>query len=178
MQHVADPNVFSAAALGSERAFASLLEPLVNPAYRLACAMLHDAQAAEDVVQEACLVAWRRLDRVGDAQKLRPWFLSIVANECRNARRQRWVARVSLGLPAVASVGSDEERILRGADLNRALAQLKERDRLIVLLYFYLDLSLEEVALITHASVGATRTRLYRSIHRLRPELEIQEALR
>jgi RNA polymerase sigma factor (sigma-70 family) len=178
MQRVADSSLLGAAQGGGDRAFADLVAPLVDAGYRLACAMLRDPQAAEDVMQEASFTAWRRLAKVQDQTKLRPWFLSIVANECRNARRLRWFARVKLGLPPAASVRSDEDRILRGADLARALSQLGERDRLVILLHFYLDLPLEEVASIAGSSVGATRRRMYRSIRRLRPDLEIEEALR
>jgi RNA polymerase sigma-70 factor (ECF subfamily) len=138
--------------------------------------MLHDAQAAEDAVQEASLTAWRKLGRVKDQGKLKPWFLSIVANECRNSRRRKWTSAVTLGLPELA-VRSSEDGVLRGLDLRRALGQLKDTDRLVVVLYFYLDLPLEEVAPIIGSSVGAARGRLYRSIRRLRPDLEIQEAL-
>jgi RNA polymerase sigma factor (sigma-70 family) len=83
-----------------------------------------------------------------------------------------------IGGPLTASVRSEQERILRGADLARALRQLGDRDRLVVLLYFYLDLPIEEVASIMRSSVGAARRRLYRSIKKLRPDLEIQEALK
>ena len=178
VERVVESSMLSAAHGGSERAFSALLGPLVDAGYRLACAMLHDPQAAEDVVQEASFTAWRRLAKVEDEGKLRPWFLSIVANECRNARRVRWLSRVTLGLPQSASVRSEEERILRGADLARALSQFGDRDRLVVLLYFYLDLPLEEVASIMGGSVGAARRRSYRSVRRLRPDLEIQEALK
>jgi RNA polymerase sigma-70 factor (ECF subfamily) len=176
MQQVADPKLLSSALAGSEKAFSELLRPLVDLGYRLACGMLHDAHAAEDAVQDASLTAWRKLDRVRDEGKIRPWFLSIVANECRNARRQKWVASVNLGLPEL-SIHSSDERVLRGVDLRHALAQLNEQDRLVVVLYFYLDLPLEEVAPIVGTSVGAAKARLYRSIRRLRPDLEIQEAL-
>src|SRR6266849_5269500 len=68
----------------------------------------------------------------------------IVANECRNARRVKWTSAVRLGLPQLA-IHSSEERVLRGVDLRRALIQLGDRDRLVVILFFYLDLPLEEV---------------------------------
>jgi DNA-directed RNA polymerase specialized sigma24 family protein len=48
---------------------------------------------------------------------------------------------------------------------------------LVVVLYFYVDLPLEEVAVVVGSSVGAARARLYRAVKRLRPDLETQEAL-
>lgn len=177
MQQVGDTNSLGAAYSGNERVFTDLLAPLAQPGYRLACAMLHDAQAAQDVVQEASLRAWRKFADLEDRGRLRPWFLGIVANECRNARRMKWVTGVTLGLPERLSVRSKEEQIVRGADLRRALARLRHRDRLVVALYFYLDMPLEEVAAVVGDSEAATRARLYRSIRRLRPDLELQEAI-
>lgn len=177
MQQVADIKPSGAASPAGERDFADLLRPLIEPGFRLALAMLHDRQAAEDAVQEASFTAWRKLARMQDAGRLRPWFLGVVANKCRHARRNKWVAGVSLGLPDQLSVISPEERTLRGADLRRAMARLPHEDRLVVVLYFYLDMPLEEVAAVAGSSVGAARARLYRSIKRLRPDLSIQEAL-
>ncbi len=162
----------------NEQAFTALLVPLVQPAYRLACALLHDSQLAEDVVQEASLIAWRKLGRLEDRSRLRAWFLGIVANECRNARRRSWLRRVGLGLPSALAVMSGEDRWVDRADLSEALRRLPHEDRLVVSLYFYLDMRLTEVAAVAGASVEATRRRLYRAIHRLRPDLEIEEALR
>jgi len=61
--------------------------------------MLHDKQAAEDAVQEASFTAWSKLGRLQDRGRLRPWFLGVVANKCRNARRRTWSSDVSLGVP-------------------------------------------------------------------------------
>jgi RNA polymerase sigma-70 factor, ECF subfamily len=162
----------------SEATFADLLKPLIEPGFRLALAMLHDAQAAEDAVQEASFTAWRKLGRMHDQGRLRPWFLGVVANKCRNARRSRWSTGVDLGVPDHVSVVSGEERTLRGADLRRALARLAYDDRLVIVLYFFLDMPVEEVATVAGKSVGATRARLYRSIKRLRPDLAVEEALK
>jgi RNA polymerase sigma-70 factor (ECF subfamily) len=160
-----------------EGAFADLLRPLVDPGFRLALAMLHDAQAAEDAVQEASFVAWQKAATIRDPERLRSWFLGVVANKCRNARRRKWVANVRLGVPEHLTVGSAEEHALRGADLRRAVAALRHEDRLVVVLYFYLDMPLSAVAAVTGSTLGATRARLYRSIQRLRPGVDPEEAL-
>jgi len=177
MQQVAEVKVSGSSAIG-ERTFADLLTPLIEPGFRLALAMLHDPQAAEDAVQEASFTAWRKVARMQDPGKLRPWFLGVVANKCRNARRNRWVAGVNLGLPEHLSVVSAEERTLRGADLRQAVARLPHDERLVVVLYFYLDMPLDDVAAVVGGSVSATRARLYRSIRKLRPDLDLEEALR
>jgi RNA polymerase sigma-70 factor, ECF subfamily len=176
VQTLADLSLLAHAREGSDRAFESLLGPVIEPGYRLACGMLRDEQAAHDVVQESALKAWRKLGQLQAEERILPWFLGIVANECRNARRLKWTASVTLGLPEVEAK-SQEEHVLRGTDLRRALGKLKHEDRAVVVLFFYLDLPLEQVAAITGCSVAAARARLYRTIHKLRPDLEIQEAV-
>jgi RNA polymerase sigma-70 factor (ECF subfamily) len=160
----------------SDSTFADLLEPLIEPGFRLALAMLQDPTAAEDAVQEASFTAWRKLGRMADQGRLRPWFLGVVANKCRNARRNRWATRVEL--TEDLAVPSSEDTTLRGADLRRAIARLGHDDRLAVVLYFYLDLPVDEVATVTGKSAGATRTRLHRAIKKLRPGVAIEEALK
>ena len=137
--------------------------------------MLHDSATAEDIVQEASLIAWRKLGRLQDRNRIRPWFLGIVANECRNARRRRWTRWV--GLPEALHVASSDEALIRRADLRRALLSLGHQDRLVVVLYFYLDMTLLEIAGVMGTSADAARARLYRAIPRLRPGLAIEEAL-
>jgi RNA polymerase sigma-70 factor, ECF subfamily len=177
VQHVLDSNPLITPLAGREKDFEDLILPLAERGYRLACAMLHDPNAAQDAVQEACLTAWRKLSSVRDRGRVRPWFFGIVVNECRNSRRLKWVASVNVGLPEELTVVSAEEKILRGADLRNAVNQLGKLDRLVVILFFYVDLPLEEVAVVLGSSVGAARARLYRAVKRLRPDLEIQEAL-
>ncbi len=161
-----------------EGAFADALRPLIDPGFRLALAMLHDKQAAEDAVQDASFVAWRKFHTLWDPARRRSWFLGVVANKCRNARRQKWFSDVRLGLPDNLAVVSGEEGALRGADLRRAVAGLRHEDRLVVVLYFYLDMPLREVATVVESSLEATRARLYRAVQRLRPSVDLEEALR
>src|SRR5439155_12342708 len=140
------PPVMARAASGDPDAFALLIQPLLGPAYRLAAVMLADRSAAEDAVQEASIKAWRKLGHLrGDEGALRSWFLSIVANECRMARRQRWWSVVRLAEPPRAEDTTDHYGGTAG-DVRRALLRLKPEDRLPLVLHSYLDLPLDEVA--------------------------------
>src|SRR5258708_12727563 len=98
MQQVAEVKPSRSGAIG-EQTFADLLHPLIEPGFRLALAMLHDPQAAEDAVQEASFTAWRKLARMQDPGKLRPWFLAVVANKCPNPRPPHSAPRATLRLP-------------------------------------------------------------------------------
>ena len=71
-----------------EEEFARALEPVLPIAFRLAYAMLRHRDDAEDAVQDAAANAWRKRRTFRAGAELRPWFLAIVANECRMARRR------------------------------------------------------------------------------------------
>src|SRR5260370_37781484 len=90
MERAADPDMARDGKRGDEAAFISLLRPLLEPAYRLAAAMLQDRQLAEDAVQEAAVKAWREIHLRRQGTEMRTWFLCIVANEFPSTRSGRW----------------------------------------------------------------------------------------
>lgn len=175
MKPAPDPDAVRNAKAGDEAAFEGLLRSMIDPAYRFACVMLNDSGEAEDVVQEAAVKAWRKLSQLRDGYDPQPWFLGIVANQCRSLRRSRWWS--TLKSPAVAgAIEPADERVARGEDLRRAIARLNAKQRAVVTLHYYLDLPLDEVATITRQSLSAVRSQLYRALDRMRPSLEISEA--
>ena len=124
------PPAMLSAAAGDASSFSQLIEPLLDPAFRLAAVMLADRAAAEDAVQEASIKAWRKFRQLrGDERSLRSWFLSIVANECRMARRQRWWSVVRLAEPPRVEDTTDHYGGAAG-DVRRAMLRLKPEDRL------------------------------------------------
>jgi RNA polymerase sigma-70 factor, ECF subfamily len=167
------PKILERATEGDAQAFALLIEPLLDPAYRLAAVMLADRSTAEDAVQEASIKAWRKLGQLrGDVGSLRSWFLSIVANECRMFRRQRWWSVVKLAeLRHVVGDQFDES----SPDLKSALLRLSPEERLPLVLHFYLDLPLDEVARTLKLSPAAAKSRIYRTARKLRSDLTLEE---
>jgi RNA polymerase sigma factor (sigma-70 family) len=167
------PQLMASATAGDADSFAALIEPLLDPAYRLAAVMLADRSSAEDAVQEASIKAWRKLHQLrGDLKSLRPWFLSIVANECRMAKRQRWWSVLKLAEMPASSPGPADGG---SSDLHQALLKLSQDERLPLVLHFYLDLPIDEVAQALRVSPSAAKSRIYRAAKRLRSDLTQEE---
>jgi len=151
------------------------LGPLIADALRLATAMLSSPTDAEDAVQEACLLAWQRRSNRRAGTELRPWLLGIVANRCRETRRGRWwrmirVAEVRAGEVSAAIDVAD------AVDMREALAQLRHRFRLAIVLRYYLDLSYEDVAAALGCSTDAAKALVRRGTARLERLLTVEES--
>lgn len=161
------------ASAGDGDSFATLIEPLLDPAFRLAAVMLTDREAAEDAVQEGSIKAWRKLGQLrGDVGSLKAWFLSIVANECRMTRRTKWWSVLRMPeLPASDAAS----RPAMSSDLHAALLRLRPSERLPLVLHFYLDLPLDDVARVLHVSQSAARSRIYRAAKQLRSDITLEE---
>ncbi len=158
---------------GDEAAFENLIGPLVEPAIRLAYSMLGDRMEAEDATQEAITRAWRKLGQLRLGMPMRPWFLAIVVNQCRNVRRTRWFRFVRM--KEIVEPDRHGEPAVENIDLARAISRLPDRDRQALFLHFYLDLPIEEVAVALGISPAAAKGRIYRACHRLRPSLLEEE---
>jgi RNA polymerase sigma factor, sigma-70 family len=161
-------------ALDDEVAFANSIEPLLPIAFRLAHGMLRNRDDAEDAVQEAAMKAWRKRATFRPGAEPRPWFLAIVANECKMARRRPgWVLFGQRSPqerePASGIEAGDVER------LRWALSRLDRKHQLVLVLRFYLDLSNEEVGRTLGISAATARVRVHRAIRRLRPVIEVPE---
>lgn len=154
--------------------FDAELRPLIPTALRLAAAMRLDPQDAEDAVQTAALRAWRSRDNRRPDTDLRPWFLAIVANQCRETRRARWSSVLRFAdPPPTEAPAADTAGTL---DVISALRRVPPRVRLALVLRFYLDLPFEEVASISGCSVDAAKSRVRRGLESLKSTLNVQDA--
>lgn len=175
MEGRAEQALIADAKAGDQVAYERLLEPVLRPATRLAFAMLQDRSEAEDAFQESALRAWRRLQNLRQGSPFQPWFLGIVANQCRDTRRSRWWHLVRL--PDLIQVQPDDEATwFEGEDLRRAVMSLPYEQRVAILLHFHLDLPLSDVSIALGISLSGVKTRINRALKRLRPAMGVSEA--
>jgi len=166
-------DLIHSARAGDRAAFADLLRPEYRPAFRLAYGLLQDVDEAEDAVQEAAFAAWRRIGNLREGSSLRPWFLGIVANQCRSVKRGRWWSVDKTEPPEREAPTLD---LAASIDLRRALRRIAHDERLVLVLRYYLDMPYEEIATTLGISPKAARTRVERAIHRLKPIMQVQGA--
>lgn len=166
---------------GDMSAYARLVYLYQDIALRTAYLMTNDRQAAEDIAQNAFLNALRSIHRFDVARPFRPWFLTILTNEARMfLRRQRRTVAEALDAslpdddaPMLARLIEADER----ARIRAALADLDEPYRTAAVLYYYNDLSVDEVAQVTNCRPGTVKSRLFTARARLRDALALGQPL-
>jgi RNA polymerase sigma-70 factor, ECF subfamily len=144
---------------------------------RFALQLCRDADAAEDLVQEAFVRALAVRDQLRDASRALPWLLSIVRSrfleQSRRARRRLQLVTEDAGL-SEPPIGNLEQEILRGVlsdEVARAVAALPEEWRTCVLLCDVEGLSYQDIAEVVGCPAGTVRSRIARARARLMESL-------
>jgi RNA polymerase sigma-70 factor (ECF subfamily) len=157
-----------------EAAFARLVDrDALDHAYRFATLMLGDREEAEDAAHDAALAAWRHLDELREPEHFEAWFARILSNTCRDRLRARGRVRVIHIAPEAltgtsASLGDSAEAVALHQALAGALNELPPDQREVVVLRFFFDLSIEQIAARTGARVGTVKSRLHYALRALR----------
>ena len=142
--------------------------------YRLAYGFLRDGHAAEDVCQEAFTKAWQHRGRLRRRTALGGWLVRVVTNECLQVLRRRKVATkatVRQGLELTQPLGPDAQVELKDA-VTRALGELPERTRLVVVLRLMQGRSGNEVKQMLGCSASQVSRRLHEGMEYLRAVLK------
>ncbi len=162
--------VIERAAAGDEMAFARIVAAHHEGMARIAYLVSGDVDVAADAEQAAWAIAWRRLGTLRDPARLKPWLMSVAANEARQimrSQRRRTVRELSVDGPA-NSHDPDRSALI---DLANALDDLDYRDRTLIGLRYIAELDSEAIGRELGLSASGVRVRLHRLLGRLRKEL-------
>jgi RNA polymerase sigma-70 factor, ECF subfamily len=157
-------------------AFEWLTETHLDRAYRLAWAILGNDAEAQDATQDAFAAAWRMRGSLRDVDKADAWLSRIVVNRCRDRLRQRSRSRTHSiddrrGLGIGSAPDGSAETSSRD-ELDRVLAGLDPDHRIVVVLRFWADLTVEEIAVRVGVPCGTVKSRLHYAIRAMRTALE------
>jgi RNA polymerase sigma-70 factor (ECF subfamily) len=162
------------AAGGDADALARIVAAYHDDMARVCFVICGDQDAAQDAVQSAWPIAWRKLGTLRDPARLRPWLVTVAANEARQAmRRQRRAHLVAEIAPDdMGTSGADPAANAELLDLANALRRLAPDDRALLALRYVADLDATELGRALGLSPSGVRSRLARLIARLRTELD------
>jgi RNA polymerase sigma-70 factor (ECF subfamily) len=167
-----DTDLVTRAQSGDRDAFASLVLAVGGRLQAVATRILRDTDRAEDATQQAFLAIWRDLPQLRDPARFEAWAYRLLIRACyAEARRSRRV--VDLAHLSTDHAADDRfDRVDDRDQLERGFRRLPIDQRAVIVLYHYLDLSIEDVASALAIPPGTVRSRLHRATQSLRAALE------
>lgn len=137
--------------------------------YRLAYSYMRNEDDALDVVQESAYRAIRDCRKVRNKDYLSTWIYRIVVNTALDMLRRKKKENITEELPEIPV-----EDQYQDLELRTVLNQLDDKSRTIILLRYFEDLKLEDIADIVGDNLNTVKARLYRSLKKLRLNLEAE----
>jgi RNA polymerase sigma-70 factor (ECF subfamily) len=163
----------ASAAEGDELAFARIVDAHHDDMRRVCQYITRDKDLAEDAVQSAWSIAWRKLDSVREAPKLRSWLMRVAVNEAKRGLKKRSrrseVESIVAGFGAPS--GTNPETGIDALDLREALKRLDPDDRALLAMRYVAGFNATELSAVIGITPSGTRNRLERLTERLRLEL-------
>jgi RNA polymerase sigma-70 factor (ECF subfamily) len=154
---------------GDHGAFGELVSRYERPLFNAALRMLRDREEARDATQNAFVKAWQHLDQFDRSRRFFSWLYRIALNESLNRATRRKKSEplderlVDRGMSPAEGAERSEQSLL----IERAVDQLSESYREVIVLRHWLDLSYEEIAEALHVPAKTVKSRLFSARARL-----------
>lgn len=154
-------------------AFAELYEMYSKDMFRFAYYYLGNAQAAEDAVSEATLLAWQKIGMLKKSEAFKSWLFKILYNCCNSALKEKIRAEGNVELSQATYLKAENIDSEERMSLLKALDCLNEQDREIVVLYYCSGYNSKEIGKLVNLKDTTVRSRILRSVEKLRQILTI-----
>ncbi|MBX3119333.1 MAG: sigma-70 family RNA polymerase sigma factor [Fimbriimonadaceae bacterium] len=160
---------------GDSDSFESLYTKYFDKVFAIARGILFDVEEATDAVQEIFTLVYRNLHKFDRRAKFSTWLFRIAVNRSiQETRKQKHRPRTTELDEAIAQ-SIQESPISSDPRVETAMAQLVPQDRAILILFYWEELSLNEIADSIGCNANAAKTRLYRARERFRALYEETE---
>lgn len=166
-----DEDLVQAYANGDEKAFAELYGRHKDSLYRFCCFMLRDAEKAEEVLQKAFVRFFERVSQFKSSggPPFKQWIFIVCSNLCKDELRQAISRKTGLleNPDLLAGTYPNQEKALETEEenrrVNKALTELPEKLRQVILLQYFADLELKEIAGVLKVPEGTVKSRLHKA---------------
>jgi RNA polymerase sigma-70 factor, ECF subfamily len=168
-----DLDLVQRARQGDREAFTVLVHQVSDVLYAVAFRILRDPGLAEDALQNALVLAWRRIPKLRDTERFEAWVHRILVHACydESQRARQWTTRIQV-LPTDGPTTPDGSASIADRDeLERAFRRLPIDQRAVFVLHHYLGLPLVEIAELLEIPAGTARSRLHYATRGLRDAL-------
>ena len=162
------------ASQGDHEAFGVLVGAHLARLDTAARLILRDPELARDAVQEATLKAWKNLRGLRDPDRFDAWLHRLLVNACLDTlrRRRRRPIEVELSPISGPTVGDIATVVADRALLDDAMRRLEPEGRAVIVLHYFLGMPVPDVAVALGIPLGTAKSRLHRSLARMRAAIE------
>jgi RNA polymerase sigma-70 factor (ECF subfamily) len=160
---------------GDEVAFERLYSKYYDKVYALARGVLFDSEEAADVVQEIFTLVYRHLHRFDRRARFSTWLFRIAVNRSIQQGRRLKVRPKQTELNEALTQESESPAHFADPKIELCMTKLHPSDRAALVLFYWEELSLQEIAESLGCSVNAAKTRLYRARERFRAVYESEK---
>ena len=159
----------AAAKRGDKEAFLRLMEPLEPRLFQTALGIVGVRQDAEDVWQNTVLQAWRNIQQLREPY-FKTWVTRILINEARQVLRKG--ARLPKPCESLPEIPVEAVDVSSKLMVHALLQKLPAEQREVIILRFWLDLSLEDIADSVQIPLSTAKTRLYQGLASLKHRMK------
>ncbi|MBT2287186.1 sigma-70 family RNA polymerase sigma factor [Paenibacillus polymyxa] len=145
---------------GDREAFIRLIRDIENSLYNTAKSMLRKEEDVADAIQETILNAYKSVHTLREPRYFKTWLFRILINECNTMLSRR---SLSTAYAEVPSEKREQSSPYDEVDMREAVDRLEESKRIVVVLHYFEDLSLRQVADALNISESAVKMRLTRA---------------
>jgi RNA polymerase sigma factor (sigma-70 family) len=161
---------------GDEKAIAEIITIHKQLIFTIAYRMLSDYESSLDICQETFIKAFRNIHKLKDPAHIKTWLCCIARNCVIDQLRKRKTHNtVSLDQVPEPSVPDDTSTIRKRMIIQKALNRLKERDRMLLVLFYFKEMNIHEIASVIKIKPSNVKVGLCRARVRLRKELQDYE---
>ena len=140
--------------------------------YRVAFSYLKNEESALDVVQESIEKALKNIEQLKEKEYIKTWFYRILINEClQYIKKNKRI--ITCELQEIENkIEWNDNITTEGIDIYNHIQKLNEKVRTVIILRFFEDMKIEEIATITKTNVNTVKSRLYKGLKELKNLIE------
>lgn len=143
-----------------------------NKLYKIAYTYTKDQELALDVVQEAITKALENINKLKNEEFVKTWFFRILINESlKSIKKNKNKLECELTENEIY-LNNNEEKIVENIDMYNNLQKLNNKLKTVIILRFFENLKIEEIAIITNTNISTVKSRLYKGLNEMKKEIE------
>ena len=141
--------------------------------YRLSYSYLKQEELALDMIQEAIVKALAKVHTLRNPEYIKTWFYRILINECLSALRKK--KQIEEWDRQDFDIAYEEKDTVDAMLLYEKIDQLKPKLKTVILLRYFEDMKIEEIAKATATNINTVKSRLYKALEKLKQDLKEEE---